>query len=386
MVETMGMNNVVNKRTILHLCNDFLGSRVYRELYRELSQVDNNEQAVYVPIRKSTKQKKEIIKKEKFPYKVVFSPTIKKYHRIFFRKKINFLYRNIVEKIDVGVIDMVYATTLFSDGAVAYKLNRNYQIPYIIAVRNTDVNLFLKYRPDLIPKGIKVMENASRIIFISEGLKQKFYSHFLIKKYSTCLLKKTMVISNGIEQFWLKNKRLENSVTNNKFLFVGRFDSNKNVINLIKALDNLRKEYCDITLDLVGGGGNKEEEILDIIQDNQSWINYHGYVYERNKLLRIYRQNKFFAMPSIYETFGLVYVEALSQGLPVLYTKGQGIDGIFNGDIGYATNPDVASIEENIGKMINQSSYDLTKIDFNQYNWNYIALRYKELFEEVLKG
>jgi len=42
-------------------------------------------------------------------------------------------------------------------------------------------------------------------------------------------------------------------------------------------------------------------------------------------------------MPSITETFGLVYAEALSQGLPVLYTRGQGFDRQFEeGEVGYA--------------------------------------------------
>lgn len=35
---------------------------------------------------------------------------------------------------------MVYAATLFSEGAVAYRLYKNYSIPYVIAVRATDVN------------------------------------------------------------------------------------------------------------------------------------------------------------------------------------------------------------------------------------------------------
>ena len=44
-------------------------------------------------------------------------------------------------------------------------------------------------------------------------------------------------------------------------------------------------------------------------------------------------------MPSFPETFGLVYVEAMSQGLPIIYTKGQGIDGYFeDGKVGYPVN------------------------------------------------
>ena len=46
-----------------------------------------------------------------------------------------------------------------------------------------------------------------------------------------------------------------------------------------------------------------------------------------------------FAMPSIFETFGLVYLEALSQNLPVVYTKGQGIDGMFDNTVGIGVDP-----------------------------------------------
>ena len=42
-------------------------------------------------------------------------------------------------------------------------------------------------------------------------------------------------------------------------------------------------------------------------------------------------------VPSSAETFGLVYLEAMSQGVPVLYTRGQGFDGQFaDGEVGWA--------------------------------------------------
>ena len=44
-----------------------------------------------------------------------------------------------------------------------------------------------------------------------------------------------------------------------------------------------------------------------------------------------------FLLPSLEETFGRVYVEAMTQGLPVIYTKNQGFDGNFeDGVVGYA--------------------------------------------------
>ena len=41
----------------------------------------------------------------------------------------------------------------------------------------------------------------------------------------------------------------------------------------------------------------------------------------------------------ILKTFGLVYFESMSQGTPLIFTKGQGIDGYFVGYIGYSVNP-----------------------------------------------
>lgn len=59
----------------------------------------------------------------------------------------------------------------------------------------------------------------------------------------------------------------------------------------------------------------------------------------------LYRANDIFVMPSITETFGLVYAEAMSQGISVVYSKQQGFDGQFKeGDVGYHVDP--RSVEE----------------------------------------
>lgn len=50
------------------------------------------------------------------------------------------------------------------------------------------------------------------------------------------------------------------------------------------------------------------------------------FVQERTALARLYRPASGFAMVSFRENFGLVYAEALSQGRPVVYSKGQGFD------------------------------------------------------------
>jgi glycosyltransferase involved in cell wall biosynthesis len=52
-------------------------------------------------------------------------------------------------------------------------------------------------------------------------------------------------------------------------------------------------------------------------------------VRDTERLREIYQQHTVFAMPSFRETFGTVHLEALSQGLPIIHSRGQGVDGLF---------------------------------------------------------
>lgn len=93
-------------------------------------------------------------------------------------------------------------------------------------------------------------------------------------------------------------------------------------------------------------------------------------------------------MPSRYETFGLVYAEALSQGLPVIYTRGQGFDGqIPDGEVGYSVRYD--DVDEIVEKIIliynNYDSYS-SKIKnyIYKFNWENIADDYNRIYEGIV--
>jgi glycosyltransferase involved in cell wall biosynthesis len=195
-----------------------------------------------------------------------------------------------------------------------------------------------------------------------------------------------VVIPNGIDDFWHQNKVIKTNVQKNKFLFVGRFDKNKNVIPLINALKDIKNYFPDIELGLVGGGGEKDKEIRALINENNSWINYYGAIYDKKKLLEIYRSHKYFAMSSIFETFGLVYIEALSQGLPVLYTKNQGIDGLFSCKVGEGVDSnDFKSIKRGITSLVSHNqTLDLKKINFENFCWKKIAKVYEKEIKTII--
>ena len=93
-------------------------------------------------------------------------------------------------------------------------------------------------------------------------------------------------------------------------------------------------------------------------------------------------------MPSKYETFGLVYIEAMSQGIPVVYSSGQGIDGFFkDGEVGYSVSAN--NLEEYHNKIqLIIDNYDQISLNCTEkakeFSWFDISIIYLKLYEQIL--
>ena len=326
----------------------------------------------------------------------MISRPLEKHHKILFRKKIDFLFKDLQSNIGLEKfkrIDLVHATTLFSDGAIALKLKKEYQIPYIVAVRATDIDAFLKYRPDLLFLAREILRESSQIIFISHALKKRFLNHLLIKNDKSKLEQKSLVINNGINSYWVKNRSEEKvkglakkNIIPNKVLYVGSLVKRKNVIELIESIIELNKSGIPCELTVVGEGGGFQKEVELLSKSNQTLIKYVGGVYGKENLKEIYNSHHIFALPSKIETFGLVYIEALAQGLPILYVKNQGIDGTFKELVGEAIDLKTEdSIIQGLKTLIeNYQNYEIDKIDFARFSWDKIAKTYLDLYKTIL--
>ena len=102
---------------------------------------------------------------------------------------------------------------------------------------------------------------------------------------------------------------------------------------MVHALQSLRSEIPDLHLDVAGDGGDNEQQVLAMMKQHADWITYHGKITDLEQMRLLYRANSVFVMPSKSETFGLVYIEALSQGLSVLWSRGEAIEGMFSESI-----------------------------------------------------
>ncbi|MBQ4355667.1 MAG: glycosyltransferase family 4 protein [Bacteroidales bacterium] len=369
---------------VLHLCNDFAGSTVHAELYRRLDAA-GVDQVVYCPIRHPQLDGRNRFESQRTEF--IYSPILKPLHRASFHLKIKKIVEDVESKVDLSTIDCVHATTLFSDGAVALRLHRKCGLPYIVAVRNTDINVFMRYMPHLWGEHRQVVREAHKVVFISPNLQRRTLHHRTLKPVVQLLAGKGVVVPNGLNDFWLNNLRLEGeNGKNHSVVYVGKFDSNKNVERLVNAVLKLRADIPDIHLDLVGGDGEREVAVLQLVQQNPDTISYLGPIFDKPLLQSIYLKNSVFAMPSKKETFGLVYLEALSQGLRVMYTRGEGIDGLFDVLVGEAVNAfDEGDITDALRRLLLEPNryQRLMPEHFARFRWDDIAGVYAGMYGEM---
>ena len=366
---------------ILHINSYYSCSSFYRNLYNK--QIESGlDIDVYVPVPETFNNSNESLG----DYTTI-SRNHGKYDRVIFHIKHRKIYNDIVKTYDIEKMSLVHAHSLFSNGYIAYKLKEKFNVPYIVAVRDTDVNVFFKYMVHLRKLGIEILKQADKVIFLS-----KTYRTFVIERYIPDLLKKeiydkSIIIPNGIDDFWLQNKGTSNNLNEPKkinLLTVGDISRTKNQLRTIKAIKLLQKKGYKIKYTVVGKV--KDKKVYKKIKD-LSYVQYIPYTSKEN-LLDIYRENDIFVMPSMTETFGLVYAEAMSQGLPIIYTRGQGFDGQFEeGEVGYSVDcKDKEEISMKIIDIIN--NYDVISRNainlVDRYNWNIICEKYNDIYEDCI--
>lgn len=365
---------------VLHINCNYIGNHVHRNMIEALSKNSNINNKVFVPVYK--------IPKDEYKDNVKISKCFKKWDRISFYYKTDKIQKNILNSYNFENIDIIHAYTLFTDGNIAYELNKRFDIPYVVTIRNTDLNDFFRYRPYLKKRGIEILKKADAIIFLSKVYEESLFTKYLSMDLKSKLQNKIYILPNGIDDFWINNKYLKNKDIDKtlNIIYAGRIDKNKNIFSTQKALNILREEGFNIKYTIVGKIVDKRIYNKVIKDKNTKYVQSMP----KEELINLYRDNDIFVMPSFTETFGMVYIEAMSQGLPVIYTKGQGFDGQFDdGEVGYSVNEkSPEDISNKILKII--ANYENISINCEKncikFNWNDICEKYYNIYSKILKN
>jgi glycosyltransferase involved in cell wall biosynthesis len=176
-----------------------------------------------------------------------------------------------------------------------------------------------------------------------------------------------------------------------RILFVGILNSKKNVPSLLRALGKIRERRSDFHLDIVGDGPSRKE-CENLVEEMKlvGMVTFHGRK-DKMGVATIMRNCDFFTMPSYYEGFGVVYIEAMACGKPVIASNSRGPDEIVNRDVGLLVDPNsLEDIEKSIEHLLNHyQEYDPQKIsDYarDNFSYNVVGMQLHQSYIEVIEN
>lgn len=376
-------------KKVFHICVDYPYTHIYHQLLMQFSQKSSMSHFMFVPLAENRLYTHDYnIHTENV--EVHYSYAFKSIDRYFYMRKQKKILEHIENRFVLNSPDLIHSHTLFSGGGSAYLLHKKRNIKYIVVLRNVDVNYFFKYAVHLRGFGIKILTGASQIILLSPAYKNILLNKILPERLKKEIENKISIIPNGVNNYWLQNLWSRENVTRSGRLvlvYAGELKKNKNLDTSIRVFYQLRKKGYDVYFIIVGDGPEKKR-LMKMTCNDKERITFTGWLNEKNRLRDIYRKSDIFLMPSFNESFGVAYAEAMTQGLPVIYTKGQGIDGFFDeGTVGYACDPVNASqIADAVEKIYGNYEMISNKCTANasKFSWDRVADRYESLYQSLL--
>ncbi|MGN0152016.1 MAG: glycosyltransferase family 4 protein [Wujia sp.] len=344
---------------ILYLCTFYHRALLFRQQMDALT-----ERGHYVRAFSSAKYGEGIADKFKpiMDDMVVHRECWNKLDRILFFPRQWKIEKQLQKAYDLREFDMLHAQLLLSSGYSALRMKKKYNLPYVVSVRSTDLNGFIRL-PYFRRMARNIVKEANGVLFLSNAHKAEFLNRFIPAQDRDTVERKCTVIGNCLERFWEEHTagprrglRDENAL---RILLVAKIRPVKNIPVAAQAVEILGRRGYNATLTVVGEVQDEEE--LEKIRQF-SCVEVLPFM-KKEELIDVYGTHDIFLLPSKNETFGRVYVEAMTQGLPVLYTSGQGFDQAFpEGTVGYSVPSDSPDI---IADRIEMIIKDYKKISEN---------------------
>jgi len=289
--------------------------------------------------------------------------------------------------------DMIHCQHIWVAPYATYKNN----IPYIITAHGTDIKGFKKDKR-YHQIALQAAKNAKKIVTISEYINQSVKKHFPVDD------DKLKIILNGFDEEIFKpmnlnkikvlQKYIDTDLKNKKDLklinFTGKLTNFKGVDLLLKAADIYENEFEDI-ITLIVGDGELKNELIELRDD----LDLKGVYFLGNlpqaTLSELYNIADLTVVPSRVEPFGLVAIESLACGTPVIASRAGGLKDFINEDVGrFFTMDDYKELAANVIEAIENDEKQkkgeiASHYAIKNYSWNRVIDELIDVYHSVIE-
>lgn len=238
--------------------------------------------------------------------------------RVLFDRLGDFAYRRVrtLPAVTGERYDVIHAHQALPDGSVAAHLSRDIGVPYLVTVHGADVNLGLEHPGPVARRIAEVLAGAGAVVAVSGVLARRLTARVPLDTVH--------VVHNGVPPDlhgvppvdYLPGRRL--------VLAAGRLVEGKGYEHVLEAVARLSDGRDDLCTVIAGEGALKRRlEALAASLGITGRVAFPGRL-EHADLLAMMARADVFALPSAPEGFGLVHLEAMTQGTPVVGCLDQG--------------------------------------------------------------
>jgi len=203
----------------------------------------------------------------------------------------------------------------------------------------------------------------------------------------------TRVVPNGVKVPNLSDAELKTDNldphTNNTILFLGKLESRKNPLELIRAIPIVRSQFPDSQFVFLGEG-ELSKVGLDVATDIGvgKYVRFPGFVSEDAKTEYL-RSADVFCLPSRNESFGLAAIEAASYGTPLVLSDIPCFRQLFDDAALFVDSNSPQEIGETISRILNTESLrrELSRAArerAEQYSWQSVTDKYVTIYQSLL--
>lgn len=307
--------------------------------------------------------------------------------RILFDRLGDFAYSRVraLPWLAPGSFDIIHAHQALPDGAIAARLSRDLGTPFVVTVHGADVHYSLRQGGRVAARTRAVLHDADAVIAVSSTLARN------ISTFVT--LDRLRVVENGGPGSVPPAEPTDYLAGRRFVLSAGRLVPGKGHEDVMRAAACLRATFPDVHY-VIAGEGSLHNHLVGLraklgLDDR---VHFVGRV-EHGRLLQMMRRADLFALPSAPEGFGLVHLEAMTQGTPVIACLGQGpANFIKHGVSGYLVPPgDLDALTTTLAKVLadplsGAAVGEAGRAVAGSFTWERNARLMHDIYEQVLAG
>lgn len=291
--------------------------------------------------------------------------------------------------------DVVHAHNyLYFSSIVAAVTKRLRKIPFVLTAHAcaeySIVRRFLRTFYDLIP-GRFIVRQANQIIVLSENELNHLISIGVPSH-------KIQMVPHGVDfRLFSEASRLsfrkKYGLSGKIILFVGRLEEKKGLFTLVESVAKVREGMGNVTTVMVGDDWGLKNKLLRFsrLLGVSDLLAFTGPLYG-DELASAYAASDVFVLPSISEVFGLVLLEAMAAGKPIIASCVGGVPNIVKETNGILVPPgDSDALARGIVKLLKDeklaSFYGRqNQLEATSYSWEKVAEQVERIYMEAVEN